>query len=86
MFCEDCPYVPFAELINEESQARLSVCKPISGLQETTRVGGVERYAHQAGEAFGRRPVCWHYGHAREHKARIVLCVGVCVVVAPFSE
>ena len=50
--------MPFAELISEESQARLSVCKPISGLQETTRVGGVERYAHQAGEAFGRRLVC----------------------------
>ena len=41
---QDCPYVPFAELKSEEAQARLSVCKPISGLQETTRVGGVERY------------------------------------------
>ena len=54
--------MPFAELKSEEAQARLSVCKPISGLQETTRVGGVERYAHQAGEAFSRRPVCWHSG------------------------
>ena len=41
----------FADLKSEEAQARLSVCQPISGLQEVTRVGGVERYAHQSGEA-----------------------------------
>ena len=52
---QDCPHVPFEELRSEESQARLSVCKPISGLQETTRVGGVERYAHNSGEASRRR-------------------------------
>ena len=34
----------FADLKSEEAQARLSVCQPISGLQEVTRVGGVERY------------------------------------------
>ena len=33
----------FADLKSEEAQARLSVCQPISGLQEVTRVGGVER-------------------------------------------
>jgi hypothetical protein len=43
--------VAFADLKSEEAQARLSVCQPISGLQEVTRVGGVERYAHQSGEA-----------------------------------
>ena len=32
----------FADLKSEEAQARLSVCQPISGLQEVTRVGGVE--------------------------------------------
>ena len=41
----------FADLKSEEAQARLSVCQPISGLQEVTRVGGGERYAHQSGEA-----------------------------------
>ena len=50
MCCEDCPYVPFAELKSEEAQARLSVCKPISGLQEKSLIGGVERYAHNSGE------------------------------------
>ena len=50
---QDCPHVPFGELKSEEAQARLSVCQPISGLQESTRVGGVERYAHNAGEVPG---------------------------------
>ena len=73
MFCEDCPHVPFAELKSEEAQARLSVCKPISGLQETTRVGGIERYAHQAGDVFSRCSVCWRCDHARASKhARMV--------------
>ena len=48
---QDCPYVAFSDLQSEEAQARLSVCQPISGLQEVTRVGGVERYAHQSSEA-----------------------------------
>ena len=51
MLWQDCPYVAFLDLKSEEAQARLSVCQPISGLQEVTRVGGVERYAHQSGEA-----------------------------------
>ena len=42
---QDCPHVAFADLKSEEAQARLSVCQPISGLQEVTRVGGVERHA-----------------------------------------
>ena len=51
MLWQDCPYVSFSNLKSEEAQARLSVCQPISGLEEVTRVGGVERYAHQSGEA-----------------------------------
>ena len=47
---QDCPYAPFDLLKSEEAQARLSVCQPISGLTETTRAGGVERYAHNSGE------------------------------------
>jgi hypothetical protein len=52
---QDCPYVPFDELKSEEAQSRLSVCQPISGLTETTRAGGVERYAHNSGEVPRRR-------------------------------
>ena len=47
---QDCPYVPFDALKSEQAQSRLSVCQPISGLTETTRAGGVERYAHNSGE------------------------------------
>ena len=62
---QDCPYVAFSELKSEEAQARLSVCKPISGLQESCRVGGVERYAHNAGDV------------SRGHRYKSVQCVGV---------
>ena len=48
---QDAPHVAFADLKSEEAQARLSVCQPISGLQEVTRINGIERYAHQSGEA-----------------------------------
>ena len=50
---QDCPYVAFSALQSDEAQARLSVCKPISGLQESCRVGGVERYAHNIGDVSG---------------------------------
>jgi len=62
---QDCPYVAFSELKSEEAQARLSVCKPISGLQESCRVGGVERYAHNAGDV------------SRGHRYKSVQCLGV---------
>ena len=52
MLWQDCPYVPFAELKTENSQSRLSVCKPICALQETTRFDGVERFAHNTGGVF----------------------------------
>ena len=61
----DCPYVAFSELKSEEAQARLSVCKPISGLQESCRVGGVERYAHNAGDV------------SRGHRYKSVRCLCV---------
>ena len=62
---QDCPYVAFSELKSEEAQARLSVCKPISGLQESCRVGGVERYAHNAGDV------------SRGHRYKSVQCLCV---------
>ena len=63
---QDCPYVPFDELKSEEAQSRLSVCQPISGLTETTRAGGVERYAHNSGEvprrSYKSAVMCLKYG------------------------
>ena len=47
---QDCPYVPFDKLQSEEAQARLSVCRPISGLEASNVVGGVPTYAHNTGE------------------------------------
>ena len=47
---KDCPHVPFSHLKSDEAQARLSVCQPISGLQEQNVLGGVPTYAHNTGE------------------------------------
>ena len=47
---QDCPHVPFSLLKSDAAQARLSVCQPISGLQEQNVIGGVPTYAHNTGE------------------------------------
>ena len=47
---QDCPHVPFSLLKSDAAQARLSVCQPISGLQEQSVIGGVPTYAHNTGE------------------------------------
>ena len=52
---QDCPHVPFDKLQSEEAQARLSVCRPISGLEASNVVGGVPTYAHNTGEVNYRR-------------------------------
>ena len=53
---QDVPWVPFHLLKTEDAQARLSVCRPISGLQEAQLVAGVPTYAHNTGEVkFCRR-------------------------------
>ena len=53
---QDVPWVPFHLLRTEDAQARLSVCRPLSGLQEAQVVGGVPTYAHNTGEVnFCRR-------------------------------
>ena len=44
--------MPFDELSGENSQSRLSVCKPICALQETARYDGVERFAKNTGGVF----------------------------------
>ena len=52
---QDCPHVPFSSLKSDEAQARLSVCRPISGLEEQNVIGGVPTYAHNTGEVNFRR-------------------------------
>ena len=52
------PYVPFHKLTSPDSQARLSVCRPISGLQENS-FDGMERYAHMTGSVFYRKRAIW---------------------------
>ena len=55
----DCPYVAFDRLVSNESQGRLSMCKPISGLQGNSVVNGVERYAHILGDVHFCRRAAW---------------------------
>ena len=52
---QDCPHVPFDALKSDEAQARLSVCRPLSGLQEAQGVDGRMHYAHNHGEVNYRR-------------------------------
>ena len=51
----DCPYVPFNKLASPESQARLSVCRPHSSLEEASCASGVPRYSHITGSVDYRR-------------------------------
>ena len=55
LLMQDVPWVPFDQLRSEDAQARLSVCRPLSGLQEAQVVGGVPTYAHNTGEVNFRR-------------------------------
>ena len=52
---QDCPYVPFNRLVSAESQARLSVCRPHSSLEEASSTSGVPRYSHITGSVDYRR-------------------------------
>ena len=48
-------FVPFSKLISAESQARLSVCRPHSSLEEASSTSGVPRYSHITGSVDYRR-------------------------------
>ena len=52
---QDCPYVPFNMLKSDDSMARLSRCRPISGFTPAHVEDGVVRYAHNTGETNFRR-------------------------------
>ena len=52
---QDCPHVPFDKLKSNEAQARLSVCRPHSGLEPASCADGVPRYAHNTGDVNFRR-------------------------------
>ncbi len=52
---QDCPYVPFEDLVSAEAQARLSVCRPHSSLEEASCSTGVPRYSHITGDVCYRR-------------------------------
>ena len=52
---QDCPFVPFNKLVSAESQARLSVCRPHSSLEEASSTSGVPRYSHITGSVDYRR-------------------------------
>ena len=52
---QDAPHVPFDKLVSDDAQARLSACRPISGIEEAGVIGGVPTYAHNTGEVNMRR-------------------------------
>ena len=47
---QDAPHVPFHELVSPDSQGRLALCRPISGLQPSHIIDGLEKYAHISGD------------------------------------
>ena len=47
---QDAPHVPFHELVSPDSQGRLALCRPISGLQPSNIIDGLEKYAHISGD------------------------------------
>ena len=46
----NAPHVPFDKLKSPAAQQRLALCRPISGIEESTIVGGLEKYAHSSGD------------------------------------
>ena len=54
---QDCPWVPFHDLVSAEAQARLSVCRPHGSLEEASSTSGVPRYSHITGSVDYRRRV-----------------------------
>ena len=52
---QDAPHVPFGSLRSSEAQARLSVCRSRSALEEPNVRSGVGRYAHLTGDAMHTR-------------------------------
>ena len=52
---QDAPHVPFGNLRSTEAQARLSVCRSRSALEEPNARSGVGRYAHLTGDAMHTR-------------------------------
>ena len=44
------PLGPFPQIASDDAQARLSVCRPFHGLQDSHAAGGVPTFAHNTGE------------------------------------
>jgi hypothetical protein len=55
----NAPHVSFDKLKSPAAQGRLALCRPISGIEESTFVGGLEKYAHSSGDvSFSKRAPC----------------------------
>ena len=52
---QNVPHVPFAKLQSDDSQGRLSRCRPVSGMIPAHMQDGVVQYAHHTGEVNFRR-------------------------------
>ncbi len=61
---QNAPHIAFHELKSPAAQGRLALCRPISGLQESAVVDGLEKYAHISGDVFfSRRAETMAAGH-----------------------
>ena len=52
---QNVPHVPFDKLKSDDSQSRLSRCRPVSGMIPSNIQDGVVQYAHHTGEVNFRR-------------------------------
>ncbi len=55
LLMQDVPWVPLDKLRSDDVQARLSVCRPLSGLQEAQVIDGAPTHAQNTGEVNFRR-------------------------------
>ena len=76
---QDAPHVPFHELVSPDSQGRLALCRPISGLQPSNIIDGLEKYAHISGDVPCCLLTCSVRGEFHRYMLRYSFLVGLLV-------
>ena len=69
---QNAPQTAFHELESPATQGRLALCRPISGLQESDVIDGLEKYAHISGAQPGARGSQHHRGTLPSPQALII--------------
>ena len=76
---QDAPHVPFHELKSPDSQGRLALCRPMSGLQPRNIIDGLEKYAHISGDVPYCALTCLVRGRVHHCMLRYFFLVGLLV-------